>query len=78
MVINTSNLRKMRRNKGLSQREVALRTNITLTNYSKIELGKSEPRLSTAILIARAIGESVELLFSVKDEKYERTRKKVQ
>jgi len=68
----------MRRNKGLSQREVALLANITLTNYSKIELGKSEPKLGTAILIAKAIGESVELLFSVKDEKYERTRKKVQ
>ena len=67
MPLLSSNLKIIRENKGLSQMEVAIRVNITLANYSRIERGVSEPRLKTALLIAKALGESVNRLFSLKE-----------
>jgi len=67
MTLVSSNLKLIRKNKGLSQREVASRVGIRLTNYVYIEQGKNEPRLKTALLIAKALGESVNRLFSLKE-----------
>ena len=67
MILVSSNLKIIRKNKGLSQREVASRADIRITNYAYIEQGKSEPKLKTALLIAKALGESVNRLFSLKE-----------
>jgi DNA-binding XRE family transcriptional regulator len=72
MILVTTNLKKIRKNKGLTQRELANKANIRLTNYVYIEQGKSEPRLSTALLIAQALGEPIEILFSIKKDERKR------
>jgi transcriptional regulator with XRE-family HTH domain len=48
-------LRSRRRALGLTQQEVAKRSGLLQTNYSKIEQGKSDPRFSTLQEIARAL-----------------------
>jgi len=72
MLIVTTNLKKIRKNKGLTQRDVAVKANIRTANYIYIEQGKSEPKLSTALLIAQALGEPVEILFSIKKDERKR------
>ena len=53
--INTI-LRERRRTLGLSQAEAAERAGLRQNYYSRVELGKIEPRLSTLQDIARALG----------------------
>lgn len=58
-----NHLKIVRNNKNLTQREVARRSNLSLMGYINIEKGESDPRLSTAILIAKALGESLGKIF---------------
>lgn len=70
MLIVSNNLRKLRENKGLTQREVAKRAGIRTANYIYIEQGKSEPKLKTALLISEALQEPIDKLFFLsKDSK---------
>jgi predicted transcriptional regulator len=48
-------LRSRRKALGLTQRDVAKRSGLLQTNYSKIEQGKTDPRFSTVQEIARAL-----------------------
>ncbi|MFH1543258.1 MAG: helix-turn-helix transcriptional regulator [Patescibacteria group bacterium] len=64
-----NNLKIVRKNKKLTQREVARRANLSLMGYIKIERGESIPNLSNAFRIAKAIGERLEKLFICKDKK---------
>lgn len=74
MFIVRNNLKILRQNKKLTQREIAKRVNITLTNYVYIEQGKSQPRIKTALLIAQALGEPIDKIFSIKPNTDERKR----
>lgn len=49
-------MRAARQHAGLTQETVALRAEIRIATYSRIENGRSYPRLDTLIRIADAIG----------------------
>ncbi len=54
-------LRTRRQALGLTQEDVAKRGGVLQTNYSKIEQGKTDPRFSTLLDLARAL--SLEIMF---------------
>lgn len=56
-------LRAAREASGKTQKQVAQETGITEVSYQRIEYGSQRPSLNTAILIARALGSTVENLF---------------
>ena len=56
-------LRAAREKSGKTQAQVAKETGISEAQYQNIEYYKSEPRVRTAIRIARALGSTVEVLF---------------
>jgi transcriptional regulator with XRE-family HTH domain len=60
--IRSNSLRSRRQALGLTQHEVAKRSGLLQTNYSKIEQGKTDPRLSTLQDIARALSLEVMLV----------------
>ncbi len=55
-------LRDLRRARGLSQRELGERIGITQAQVSKIERGHVDPRLSSAVELARGLGVEVMLV----------------
>lgn len=67
MVLLGDRIRKIREDKGLSQKEVALKVDIDRGQYSRIETNKVEPTLSTLEKIASAFGIEIEDLIK-KDE----------
>lgn len=69
-----NHLKTVRKNKKLTQREIARRSNLSLMGYIKIENGESVPKLTTAFLIAKALGESLGKLFIPKSKKYEKEK----
>lgn len=60
MVLLGDRIRKIREDKGLSQKEVALKVDIDRGQYSRIETNKVEPTLSTLEKIASAFGIEIE------------------
>lgn len=56
-------LKNTRRQKGLTQAEVAKRAGITVTGYSRYENGQRTPRVDVAKRIANALGSTVDELF---------------
>ena len=48
-------IQRRRKSLNLPQQEVARLSGVPQSNYSKIELGKIEPRVSTLVDIARAL-----------------------
>jgi transcriptional regulator with XRE-family HTH domain len=50
-----ANVSRIRREKKLSQSQVANRTGIHHTEISRIERGRRDPRLSTLLSLARAL-----------------------
>lgn len=56
-------LRATREKSGKTQAQVAEEIGTTEQAYQRYEYGKSEPRVRTAIRIARALGSTVEVLF---------------
>lgn len=58
-----NNLKKIREEKGLTQLEVAMSSNITDRQYRRIEKGEQDPKTKTAQLIARTLNTTVEELF---------------
>ncbi len=69
-----NHLKTVRKNKKLTQREIARRSKLSLMGYIKIENGESVPKLTTAFLIAQALGESLGKLFIPKNKKYEKEK----
>ena len=51
----TANLRKARKQAGLTQEQVALASGIPQAHYSRIETGKRDPGIRTLIRIATAL-----------------------
>ena len=52
-------IRQIRTAKGLSQKETALLLEMDQSQYSKVELGKTDPAFSTVDKIAQALGVSL-------------------
>lgn len=59
-------LKKIRKEKGLTQVQVAEKARITETSYQRIEYGKQRPSLITAQLIAQALNTTVEDIFPLR------------
>jgi DNA-binding XRE family transcriptional regulator len=53
---------------GIQQNELAKQIGISPGTFSAIVQGKSEPRVSTALKIAKALGVTVEYLWGEEDE----------
>lgn len=51
-----NNITRLRKQAGLTKQQVAQRVGINYSNYCRIENNKVEPRLTTVIFIAEAIG----------------------
>lgn len=56
------NLRKLRRRAGLDQEQLGKRVGVKQATISNFELGKTGPRLATAIRLARVLDVSVETI----------------
>jgi transcriptional regulator with XRE-family HTH domain len=52
-------LKRIRREKGISQAELARRANLTREYVNKIEAGRYDPSLSTINALAKALGVKV-------------------
>lgn len=61
--MKNTKLRKAREKRGLTQAQVAKLVGTTERAYQYYEAGEREPTAKTAILIARAVGSTVEKLF---------------
>lgn len=61
--MKNTKLIEARKKMGLTQVQVAKKANISEISYQRIEYGKQRPTVDTAILIADAVGSSVEKLF---------------
>ena len=59
----SNELRAARKLSGKTQAQVAEEAMVTEAAYQRYEYGKREPRVRTAIRIARTLGSSVEQLF---------------
>ena len=55
-------LRQLRKEKGLSQEEVALEAGLDLTSVNEIEMGRRNPTLITINKLSRALGVKPSLL----------------
>lgn len=54
---------RIRKEKGISQRQLALKLKFDRVTLSQIESGKGNPTLETLVRIAEGLGKSVEELF---------------
>lgn len=57
------NIKNARKEKGLTQREVSIRTEISITQLSSYENGKQMPGLPTLANLATALGTSLDQLY---------------
>lgn len=58
-------LRELRIQKGLSQMQLALATNISQSAIAKWELGKTEPTASAIITLAKFFNETTDFLLGI-------------
>jgi transcriptional regulator with XRE-family HTH domain len=71
------NLRRLRERSGLSQEALATRAGgLHRTEISLLERGEREPRLSTVVLLAQALGVKVATLLRGVDEAQARERQR--
>ena len=79
MKVNNSiarNLVYQRKLKGLTQKELSDKTNVTVRTIQRIEKGETEPHLQTVKLIAAALEIEVDALIPLDDPKKESIQKK--
>jgi transcriptional regulator with XRE-family HTH domain len=50
------NLKEIREKKGISLRDLALEADLSANTISEIELGKRDPRMTTVVKLASALG----------------------
>ena len=60
-----THIKKLRQDRGLTQVQVAMRAQMSVRNYQRIEAGRCQPRIQTAKSIAEALNCTVEELFPV-------------
>ena len=63
----TTNLRKIRQEQKIYQKDIAVATGICPRSISNIERGEYNPSLETALLLARYLNVKVEDLFTLED-----------
>jgi transcriptional regulator with XRE-family HTH domain len=61
--IFAANLRRIRRERGLSQERLAHNADLNMTHVAKIERGEREPGVRTVSKLAKALGVSAAELF---------------
>jgi transcriptional regulator with XRE-family HTH domain len=61
--IFAANLRRLRRQRGLSQERLAHNADLNMTHVAKIERGEREPGVRTVSKLAKALGVSAAELF---------------
>lgn len=66
----STDLKKIRENKGFTQAQIAELAHITVMSYSRYESGQREPRARTAIRIARVLNTTVEKLFPIPERQF--------
>jgi len=66
--IDATQVERLRRERGLSQRELARVAGITRQAVGSIESGRSQPSVGIALALARALGTTVEALFGAHGE----------
>jgi transcriptional regulator with XRE-family HTH domain len=59
-----ANLRRLRREAGLSQEDLSGRTGLHPTEISRLERATREPRLGTMVRLARGLGVGLERLIT--------------
>lgn len=69
------NLKFFRKQRGFTQSYLAELIGITLTQYQRYEYDKSDPTLSNAAIIARALGVSLDSLVEGEMHEYEEYKK---
>ena len=57
-----THIKKLRQDRGLTQVQVAMRAQMSVRNYQRIEAGRCQPRIQTAKSIAEALNCTVEEL----------------
>jgi len=62
--MKTTILQQIRKQKQLTQKEVAKKSKMSIRNYQYIEYGITTPSVKTAINIAKVLNTTVERLFS--------------
>jgi transcriptional regulator with XRE-family HTH domain len=67
------NIRRVRTNKNMSQKELTAIINMGSAQYSRIENGKTDPSVSTLERIAKALGVSLSELFISEEKDLEST-----
>jgi transcriptional regulator with XRE-family HTH domain len=70
-----ANLRELRRRAGLTQSELAARCGLHRTEISLLERAGREPRLSTLVVVAHAVGVQVAQLIAGVDDASVRPRR---
>lgn len=58
-------LKKLREQQGITQVQIAQKSNISVMSYQRYEAGERTPNVHTAQLIAQALNTTVEELFPV-------------
>lgn len=61
-------MRELREQQGLTQAELAEKTGLTPNGYAKIERNETEPQAESIKRIAQALGVSMEVLMTKKEE----------
>lgn len=61
-------MRELREQQGLTQAELAEKTGLTPNGYAKIERNETEPQAESIKRIAQALGVSMEMLMTKKEE----------
>lgn len=68
------NMKKIRKNKGWSQSDLADKIGIHLTHVNRIEKGKINPSLDVAFKIAGALGVSLDSLISDNEDNFQEVK----
>jgi len=67
-ILVTNRVREKREALGLTQQELADRVGISRQSIISIEKGRYVPSVHSSLLLARALGEGVEILFQLADK----------
>ncbi len=68
MQFRPDRLREVREKKGLTQRQLAIRCEVTEFQISRYETGKTEPSLSNLAVLAGQLGVSADYLLNLSNE----------
>ena len=73
--VNLHRLRILRDELGMTQQELAVASDLTVSTVNRIENGHQSPNLATALRLARVLGATIEDLLDI-DEEWARALRK--